>query len=348
MATYAQLAMAAQASKDRAAFEAAEKKEGRRRTKAAKWGGVGRTLGLLGMGLATGGMGLIPSAIATGLGGLAGRSVGRALGGGRERDADKDVDSLFYQGARRKFGENIEDYQSGMRERMLTDTARDMFSAYTMGKMRPQMSEAWGQMKQDWTGRFGSMEDKIAMMDPSNQIGTARGEISKMVGEGGMFGEEFVPATSSDVLGASIGKDPSTIMKSDPRTWGGTAPSIGYDDLPARTTLPSPEAAMNIEPTNLLDMANTSGMSQRAVDAGVDPMYIAESTGQTIDPLNRFQDQMDWVKNLFSPNANQATQQALPYANENIWDDSYWNQLGGAQQTNTLSPSWRRQTFGPE
>jgi len=335
MATYAQLAMAAQASKDRAAFEAADKKEGRRRTKAAKWGGMGRTLGLLGMALATGGMGLIPSAIATGLGGLAGRSVGRALGGGRERDADKDVDSLFYQGARRKFGENIEDYQSGMRERMLTDAARDMFSAYAMGKYKPEIKEFMGGVKE-----YG-LKDTMA-----RTFGTGGEQFAERVTEQGLADNPWLAgASEADDLWA---RTPDAASKLSTAGIEETNLSIGYDDLPARTTLPSPEAAMNIEPTNLLDMANTSGMSQRAVDAGVDPMYIAESTGQTIDPLNRFQDQMDWVKNLFSPNANQATQQALPYANENIWDDLYWNQLGGAQQTNTLSPNWRRQTFGPE
>jgi len=197
MATYGQLAMAAQAAQDRAAFESAHNKEQARRTKAGKWGGWGRTLGLLGAGLATAATGGLAAPVAAGLvglGGLAGRSAGRAMAGGRERDADKNIDALFYQGEQRKFGKEIGDYQAGMRERMLTDTARDAFSAYTMQKyFKPTM----GKMKDKFIGRFGSPDQKLAMMtgDPNaaEAIARAKGASEYLAGpEAGMFGQEDV------------------------------------------------------------------------------------------------------------------------------------------------------------
>jgi hypothetical protein len=148
MATFAQMAMAGQSQQDRLAFEKAQDREQSRRTRAAKGGGWGRTLGLLGAGFATGGMGLLGGAMLTGLGGLAGRSVGRAITGGRESDAEKDIDALFYQKQQREFGKDIGRYQEGMRERMLTDTARDMFSAYAMGKYKPEIKEFMGGVKE--------------------------------------------------------------------------------------------------------------------------------------------------------------------------------------------------------
>ena len=66
MATYAQLAMAAQEAKDRAGWETARDRESARRTKAAKWGGMGRTLGLLGAGLATAATGGLAAPVAAG------------------------------------------------------------------------------------------------------------------------------------------------------------------------------------------------------------------------------------------------------------------------------------------
>ena len=138
MATYGQLAMALQAKGDRFAFETQQNTEDDRRAKANKWGGWGRTLGLLGTGLGIAAMSNpltgIPAAIAIGLGGLAGRSAGRAAGGGRERDADKNIDALFYQGEQRKFAKEIGTYQEGVRERMLVDTGKDALSAYLMAK----------------------------------------------------------------------------------------------------------------------------------------------------------------------------------------------------------------------
>ena len=158
MATYAQMAMAGQEAQDRAAFESAHNREQARRTKAGKWGGWGRTLGLLGAGLATAATGGLAAPVAAGLvglGGLAGRSAGRALAGGRERDADKNIDALFYQGKQREFGKEIGDYQAGMRERMLTDAGRDAFSAYLMGGAGDKIAK-WGADKPKFLGDWGA------------------------------------------------------------------------------------------------------------------------------------------------------------------------------------------------
>ena len=197
MATYAQMAMAGQEAKDRAAFETAQNREQARRTKASKWGGWGRTLGLLGAGVATAATGGLAAPVAAGLvglGGLAGRSAGRAMAGGRERDADKNVDALFYQGEQRKFGKEIGDYQAGMRERMLTDTAKDAFSAYTMQKyFKPGMDK----MKGKFLGRFGSPDQKLGLMtgdpDARDFIEGVKSRSEYLAGpEAGMFGEEDI------------------------------------------------------------------------------------------------------------------------------------------------------------
>ena len=197
MATYGQLAMAGQEASDRAAFESAQNREQARRAKAGKWGGWGRTLGLLGAGLATAATGGLAAPVAAGLvglGGLAGRSAGRALAGGRERDADKNIDALFHQGEQRKFAKDIGDYQAGMRERMLTDTAKDAFSAYTMQKY---FKPAMGKMKSQFIGRFGSPEQKLAMMTgdagAADMIAGAKGTSEYLAGpDAGMFGQEDV------------------------------------------------------------------------------------------------------------------------------------------------------------
>ena len=269
MATYAQLAMAAQGAKDRAAINAAQERELQRREKASKWGGWGRTLGLLGAGLSTGGMSLLGAAVATGLGGLAGRSVGRALGGGRERDAEKDIDALFYKGAQSDYSKNIHDYQKGMRERMLVDTGRDMFSAYTFNKyMKPKAVEAWGDMKTKWTGRFGTDAEKLAMATGDPQA-LEKIKQAKLFGEDpntrGLFGQDY----------------------SSPRIDG---PTIGWDelakmDLPANRPLPPQQLSQNISAidtdalmdTNLLNIAAPSSTN---VDFSQLPMTPNINTNQ--------------------------------------------------------------------
>ena len=200
MATYAQMAMAGQEAQDRAAWESAQNRESARRTKAAKWGGWGRTLGLLGTaGLiaSTGGLAGLPLALKAGLiglGGLGGRSFARSVSGGRERDADKSVDALFGQGEQRKWAKSIGDYQAGIRERMLTDTAKDAFSAYTMQKyFKPTI----GKMKDKFIGRLCSPDQKLAMMtgDPNARdfIAGVKARAAYQSGpESGIYGQEDV------------------------------------------------------------------------------------------------------------------------------------------------------------
>ena len=135
MASVGELLISGQGAKSREDIRLADIKEKNRREKAGIWGGWGRAGGFAASFLATAGMtNPITAAILTGMGALAGRSAGRALGGGLERDADKSLDTDFYQGAQRDFKKDIGNYQQGMRNRMLMDTGRDIFSAYNLGK----------------------------------------------------------------------------------------------------------------------------------------------------------------------------------------------------------------------
>ena len=135
MASIGQLLISGQGAKSRREIELAQENERARREKAAIGGGWGRALGFGGSFLATMGMANpLTAAVLTGMGALAGRSAGRALTGGLERDADKSLDTDFYQGAQRDFKKDIGNYQQGMRNRMLMDTGRDIFSAYNLGK----------------------------------------------------------------------------------------------------------------------------------------------------------------------------------------------------------------------
>ena len=142
MASVGQLLIAGQGSASRDDIRHAQEKEKARRGKAAVGGGWGRALGFGGSFLATMGMtNPITAAIITGMGALGGRSLGRALTGGLERDADKSIDTDFYQGAQRDFKSEIGDYQQGMRNRMVMDTGRDMFSAYNLNKLKTGMQD---------------------------------------------------------------------------------------------------------------------------------------------------------------------------------------------------------------
>jgi hypothetical protein len=238
MATYAQLAMAGQAASDRSAFEAAQNREDARRTKANKWGGWGRTLGLLGTGLGIAAMSNpltgIPAAIAIGLGGLGGRSVARALGGGRERDADKNIDALFYQGKQREFAKEIGTYQEGVRERMLTGAGTDALSAFMFAKYA---KPAMGKLKGKFLGRFGSPEQKLAMMtgDPgaADIIARAKGASEYLASpEAGMFGE-------------------ASFSKADPSTWGSRF-------MPQESLGPTPDLP-SFAPSDLTGITNPLG-----------------------------------------------------------------------------------------
>jgi len=152
MASIGDLLMAAQSSEDVSAFRSAQDVESERRGKANWWGGLGRTVGMIGTGIGIASMANpltgIPLALAIGLGGLGGRSAARAAAGGRERHAEKDIDALFYQGEQEEFKKDIEGYQSGVRERMVTDVGRDALSAFMMQKyFQPTMSKAGTFMK---------------------------------------------------------------------------------------------------------------------------------------------------------------------------------------------------------
>tara|TARA_R110000744_G_scaffold40374_7_gene91623 strand:- start:3207 stop:3959 length:753 start_codon:yes stop_codon:yes gene_type:complete len=136
MASIGQLLMAGQGANSRRAIQDAQSSERRRREKASRGGGLGRALGFGGSFLATMGMANpILAAGLTGLGALAGRSAGRAVSGGLERDANKNINTDFYQGAQKEYRDEIGDYQQGMRERMLMDTGKDAFTAYNLGKL---------------------------------------------------------------------------------------------------------------------------------------------------------------------------------------------------------------------
>lgn len=145
MASIGQLLISGQGAKSRRDIELAQQAEMARRERAAKAGGWGRALGFGGSFLATLGMAnpLLAAGL-TGLGALAGRSAGRALYGGREKDANKEINTDFYQGAQRDFKKEIGDYQQGMRERMLMDTGRDIFSAYNLNKAMDPLARSTG------------------------------------------------------------------------------------------------------------------------------------------------------------------------------------------------------------
>jgi len=288
MATYGQMAMAGQEAQDRAAFESAHNREQARRTKAAKWGGWGRTLGLLGAGIATAATGGLAAPIAaglTGLGGLAGRSVGRALGGGLERDADKNIDALFHQGEQRKFGKEIGDYQAGIRERMLTDTAKDAFSAYTMQKyFKPTM----GKMKDKFIGRFGSPDQKLGLMtgDPNARdfIEGVKGRAAYQAGpESGIYGQEDVVRR----LNPSVGpQGPLPVGQGlTPTQQFGTNP-LGAD---LSTSVPTPYSPTAPAPTTYdAAMRKAAGMSTMDHAGRITNPEVLKSLGQRIPVQDQF------------------------------------------------------------
>jgi len=170
MASVGQLMISGQGARSREDLRLAREKEDSRRSKAGIWGGRGRLLGFGGSFLATLGMAnpLLAAGL-TGLGALAGRSIGRALGGGRERDADKSINTDFYKGAQRDFKKEIGDYQQGMRERMVMDTGRDIFSAYNLGKyMKPKAA-----MSPEQLDSIRKAEANVEYMNKAQGIGVS-------------------------------------------------------------------------------------------------------------------------------------------------------------------------------
>ena len=283
MATYGQLAMAGQASNDRVAFETAQNKETDRRTKANKWGGWGRTLGLLGTGLGIAAMSNpltgIPAAIAIGLGGLAGRSAGRAAGGGRERDADKNIDAQFYQGKQREFAKEIGTYQEGVRERMLVDTGKDALSAFMYAKYaKPGMEK----MKGKYLGRFGSPDQKLGLMtgDPNarSMIDAAKAQSQSIASLDGMHGEAM-------------------FSKADPSTWASQA-SRAVDPAQLGTNplgVSSGSDVLSSLPVPYSPTAPAASTYGAAVDRGSamsDAGYLNDTIRQSLRLPSSVQDQM--------------------------------------------------------
>ena len=257
MASYAQLAMAAQAAEDKRKIEAAQTDELARREKAGKWGGLGRTLGLLGMGLATGGMGLLGSSVLTGLGGLGGRALGRSLGGGKESDAEKNVGGIFYKGARKDFRKNISDYHKGMNERMLVDTGKDMFSAYTFNKyMKPKLAD----MKTKWTGKYGTDAEKLSLMDPSGSIDKARDSADLFKFNDNYTNQKFKHMLRNPAQGPSPLVSNNATLSSGPPS---VRPVVdtNVNDLLQATTASSTAVNNNRNALDLMDSSSGVGMS---------------------------------------------------------------------------------------
>jgi len=247
MASIGQLLISGQGAKSRREIELAQQKERARRGKAAVGGGWGRALGFGGSFLATMGMANpLTAAVLTGMGALAGRSAGRALTGGLERDADKSLDTDFYQGAQRDFKSEIGDYQQGMRNRMVMDTGRDIFSAYNLGKY----------MEPDATG----VADKMGletMKQPNLNI------------------PEPTQLSASGAVSSPI--DDSLLNLVDPS--GITPPAVTKDfsqlGLPVGTTAPYNVApvtsGMNVNPIGGMDPYQQYGVTSYSNRYGTDP-----------------------------------------------------------------------------
>mgnify|MGYP003629998451 FL=1 len=248
MATYGQLAMAGQASNDRVAFETAQNKEADRRSKANRWGGWGRTLGLLGTGLGIAAMTNpltgIPAAIAIGLGGLAGRSAGRAAGGGRERDADKNIDALFYQGKQREFAKEIGTYQEGVRERMLVDTGTDALTAFMFAKYaKPSMDKAGSFMK-------GMPEGLEAGKEMGLNPFQAAGEYVKSFSPNAPF---VVPGGAAEAVGGLASSATPEVQRAKEMSQylaGPEAGMFGEEDIVRRLSLGGSRATQGATPSN--------------------------------------------------------------------------------------------------
>ena len=255
MASIGQLLISGQGAKSRRDIELAQQKERARRGRAAVGGGWGRALGFGGSFLATMGMAnpLLAAGL-TGLGALAGRSAGRALTGGLERDADKSLDTDFYQGAQRDFKSEIGDYQQGMRNRMLMDTGRDIFSAYNLGKyMEPDATAVADKMGLE------TMKQPNPNIPAPTQL-SASGAVSSPI-------------------------DDSLLNLVDPS--GITPPAVIQESqrlgLPVGTTAPYNVApvtsGMNVNPIGGMNLDQQYGVTSYSNRYGVDP-NINPATGQ--------------------------------------------------------------------
>ena len=177
-----------------------------------------------------------------------------------------------------------------MRERMLTDTAKDAFSAYTMQKyFKPGMDK----MKGKFLGRFGSPDQKLAMMtgDPNaaETIARAKGASEYLAGpEAGMFGQEDVVRR----LNPSVGpQGPLPVGQGlTPTQQFGTNP-LGAD---LSTSVPTPYSPTAPAPTTY-DEAMRKAAGMRTMDhAGrITNPEVLKSLGQRI-PVPDQMGGMNW------------------------------------------------------
>ena len=271
MASIGQLLMAGQGAASREDIRLADIKEKNRREKAGIWGGWGRAGGFGASFLATMGMtNPITAAVLTGMGALAGRSAGRALGGGLERDADKSLDTDFYQGAQRDFKSEIGDYQQGMRNRMVMDTGRDIFSAYNLNKLRDPLARSTGIGGES----YGQRVTEQGLRD-NPWLTQSDDDFWASIGDDALAGTSTSAASSpiEDSLLNLVGSGPPPAVTKDFSRLG----------LPVGGTAPSNVApvtsGMNVNPIGGMDPYQQYGVTSYSNRYGTDP-NINPMTGQ--------------------------------------------------------------------
>jgi len=296
MASLGQLALAAEDQRSRSAFSKAGLAESARRGKASLWGGRGRMLGLLGTTLATAGMSNpLTAAILVGMGGLATRSIFRAFADGREQDANKEIDALFYQRQQDEFKKDIKDYQQGMRERMITDTGRDIFSAYAMRKYMPEVQEFGKDL-----GEYG-LKDTMA-----RTFGVGGEQFGQRVTAEGVAHNPWLLEDDTWATTAASAPLPATVSTPPPATIPGTIPEASVTTTPAdpNATQFGPlddeywqDPAFNVGEGMSTTLDAGRGMSNKAIESGVDPAYISEAVGTS--GINKWADffnkDFDWT-----------------------------------------------------
>ena len=319
MASLGQLALAAEDQRSRSAFSKAGLAESERRGKASLWGGRGRMLGLLGTTLATAGMSNpLTAAILVGMGGLATRSIFRAFADGREQDANKEIDALFYQRQQDEFKKDIKDYQKGMRERMITDTGRDIFSAYAMRKYMPEVQEFGKDL-----GEYG-LKDTMARTfgiggEQFGQRVTAEG-----VAHNPWLLEDDTWATTAASAAPVV--DPTQAVSTTPAPIPGTTPAASVTTTPADpdATQLGPlddeywqDPAFNISGGMSTTLDAGRGMSNKAIESGVDPAYISEAVGTS--GINK------WLSSIYNYDKLYGTPQSTGSFWSPMYRDNQWN-----------------------
>ena len=312
MASLGQLALAAEDQRSRSAFSKAGLAESERRGKASLWGGRGRMLGLLGTTLATAGMSNpLTAAILVGMGGLATRSIFRAFADGREQDANKEIDALFYQRQQDEFKKDIKDYQKGMRERMITDTGRDIFSAYAMRKYMPEVQEFGKDL-----GEYG-LKDTMA-----RTFGIGGEQFGQRVTQQGLKDNPWLLADDTWATTAASAPPPATVS-TIPATIPGTIPEASVTTTPAdpNATQLTPfddEYYHNISGGMSTTLDAGRGMSNKAIESGVDPAYISGGVGET-SGINK------WLSSIYNYDKLYGTPQSTGSFWSPMYRDNQWN-----------------------